>query len=351
MLSSLFALLIMEGISRLLLRTDHTHIVNKNDELASMQIDPGKPSAGLKPNFEGRMISSEFDVLIKLDSLGLRVGKKAESDIAGDPLHITILGDSFMFGWGVEFSESFSSRLSQRLNATTERGAIVTLLAVPGTGQISQFSMLKRIQRSKPDIVLLGTYLTNRIASGNDLIENLNESYQNSFREESSNSGPNTKPDFLRVIRRWLINNSNLYRFAETRLGAIVLAKMSNAINIESDPKIMERAWSVTDSLLLSMKKFTENLNAEFVIQYIPNMFDCIKNDSSSFLRLQDICDLRNILLAPNPIDLFRSSKAEDAFAIGDYYYLGDGHWTAKAHQVIAHEMALFLSEKLIHRF
>lgn len=40
-------------------------VVNAQNEIVSMQYDPGNPAAGLQSHFEGRMISSDFNVSIK----------------------------------------------------------------------------------------------------------------------------------------------------------------------------------------------------------------------------------------------------------------------------------------------
>ena len=136
-----------------------------------------------------------------------------------------------------------------------------------------------------------------------------------------------------------------------TTIGAFVLANMSSAINIDSDPQIVESAWAVTDSVLLSIKKVAEKRGAQFVIQYVPNMLDFIKSDSSSFIRLREICELQNIILAPNPIDIFNTKKKENNLNISDFYYLVDGHWTDKAHQIVANTTAEYLANKLDDQF
>ena len=51
LLSSVIILLVMEGLSRIFVRVSQTHIVDINDNITSMQVDPGDPAAGLIPGF------------------------------------------------------------------------------------------------------------------------------------------------------------------------------------------------------------------------------------------------------------------------------------------------------------
>lgn len=342
----------MEYISRVLVETTATHVVNQHGEIVSMQIDPGNPIAGLKPFFEGRMVSSEFDVSISLDSLGLRKRIEIDGDTVGEPVHITLLGDSFMFGWGVEFSKSFAAHLGKYLSGFLKQRVIVSTLGVPGTGQFSQLSLLNRIPHPQPDIILLGMYVTEQVASGNDLIENLTECYKlKPSLGTPTNENEISHPDFFRRTRRWLKNHSNLFRLVEIKVGAILLARFNHAINIESDAKVFEQAWAVTDSALMILQQAAKEEGALFAIQYIPNMLDVARNNRKTYTRLERICNVRNIALAPNPIDLFKFSRAENGLDIGAFYYIGDGHWTDRAHLITARQTAEFLMERLTSKF
>ncbi|MFQ5605991.1 MAG: hypothetical protein ACE5HS_22190 [bacterium] len=347
-LSSVLFLLFMEIVSRIFLKSVQTHVVNKDGEIVSMQVEPGNPAAGLIPYFDGRMVSGEFDVSIRLNSQGLRENVEFGGDNHGEPLQVILLGDSFMFGWGVEFNQSFASHLAKYLSTFTKQKVVVNTLAVPGTGQLSQLAILKRVSHPAPDIILTGMYLTDHVASGHDLIENLNEFHQ--FKSHSSKTqltdDDNSKLDRLRQIRRWLKRHSNLFRYVETRLGAIFLAKFSRAIHLESDPQVMESAWTLTDSILVELKESAREIRALFAIQYIPNMLDVIQNNLNPYDRLSAICDQRGIPIAPNPIELFNPSVASGK--ISDYYYTGDGHWTTQAHEVAARFAAKFIAENII---
>ena len=255
---------------------------------------------------------------------------------------VVILGDSFMFGWGVESSQTFAAYLEQRLNDLLSQNVIVHSLAIPGTGQVTQLSILERNIRFNPDIVIVGMYITDHVASGNDLIDNLNETYKyNSIDSLDKNSNDIHKIDILRQIRRWLKTHSNLYRFIETRLSAILLAKFSDSINIESDPKVMQQAWAVTDSVLYEMKKVSNSNNAQLIIQYIPNMLDVAQENKKTYNHLQKICNERDIYLAPDPIDILSPKTSQ----LNDFYYVTDGHWTPEAHKIAAKLTSLYITE------
>ncbi len=216
--STLIILTILEGFSRIYFKHSYTHVVDEKGNVVSMQIDPGHPEIGLHPGFCGRMKSGEFDIEIKLDSLGLRspiqVGEVSESL----PLYLTLLGDSFMFGWGVELKDSYAKQLANELNRLLNRPIYITNLAIPGTGQVTHLKMLINKPLPEPDIIIAGLYMADHPTSGNDLIDNMNDVYKKlnlNFDTNHENEELN-KVGFLRSLRRILIRNSNLYRCVET---------------------------------------------------------------------------------------------------------------------------------------
>ncbi len=348
--SSSFSLLLLEGISRVFFKAAYTHVVNTNGDIATMQIDPGNPGKGLKPFFEGRMVSGEFDVSISLDSLGLRRTVEIGEKTGGTPFQIILLGDSFMFGWGVEFPQSYATILAKELSDHLDEKVVIYPFAIPGTGQISQISFLEQKIYCKPDIIIVSVYMSDHVTSGNDLIENLNEYYKLNSQNLSDRTDEISKIDFLRQIRRWLKNNSNLFRFVETRLSAIVLSKFSKAINIESDPEVMDKAWSLTDSILVDIQKRAELYNALCIIQYIPNMLDLVQKNNNTYYRLERLCVQHKIPLAPNPIDLLLY-HTKNSLNISDFYFVVDGHWTPKSHEIAAIATANFLAEIIDNTF
>ncbi|MFQ5633077.1 MAG: hypothetical protein ACE5I1_30280 [bacterium] len=341
-LSSCLALLLLEALSRVFLKVTSTHLINAKGEIASMQLEPGNPAKGLKPFFDGRLVSNEFDVAVCLDSNGFRPRIMNGDQSNEDSICVTLLGDSFMFGWGVEYQKSFATFIAEDLYTLLRHNIIITSRTVPGTGQFSQLSLLESFPPSKSDLFLIGMYITDHAASGNDLIENLSTLYQQ--QGVTSDTENELRVSVLRRARRWLKQNSNLFRFVETRVGAVLLSKFSHAIQIESDPQVFDRAWSVTDSALVAIQGFAEKYGALCLVIYIPNMLDMAQKNDATYKKLQAICGRNSLSLAPNPIALFHSGTKD--FNVADFYYSGDGHWTARAHEIVAESTAQFLIDE-----
>lgn len=78
----------------------------------AIELSAGAWGYGLKPNFEGRFLSSDFDVSFRTNSSGLR-GPKLKATANSQLL---ALGDSFTMGFGVDEDEIYHSLLSRRLS-------------------------------------------------------------------------------------------------------------------------------------------------------------------------------------------------------------------------------------------
>lgn len=92
--------------------------------------------------------------IVRANSLGIR---DREYPLRKPPgtLRIVILGDSFLFGWGVEQDETFDEQL-ERIYKKRGRKVEVINLAIPGQNHISELKMLKSIGlKYDPDIVLM----------------------------------------------------------------------------------------------------------------------------------------------------------------------------------------------------
>jgi len=346
-LSTVIILLVLEWISRLYFKQAYTHVIDENGAVVSMQRDAGHPENGLRPLFKGRLRSGEFDTEIILDSLGFRSPVQSGVELKKAPLHITLLGDSFMFGWGVELNASFAGFIAAELSRRIQRPVFVSNLAIPGTGQSSHLKLLKSIPQPTPHIVISGLYLIDYAASGNDLTDNLNDYFRdNSSRTLSNNRAE--KVGLLRKMRRFLKQKSNLYRFFETQIGSIFLAKFSGAMNVQRDETTMNKAWHITDSLLVEINNFALIKDAVLVLQYIPNVFDVSRNNSGVYQKLERIAETNKIAIAPNPVEIFH--QMNNHFDLNTYYYVVDGHWREEAHRVCAVAMANFIIENQLIR-
>ncbi|MFT7664936.1 MAG: hypothetical protein ACI87A_003170, partial [Planctomycetota bacterium] len=106
--------------------------------------------AGLKDvKFEGAML--------RTNQLGFR-GSEIEEEKHNDTIRIVGIGDSVMFGWGVEEPQTFLALLEQKLNEQfPERSWEVINTAVPGYNTVIEVATLAtKALQLEPDLVLIG---------------------------------------------------------------------------------------------------------------------------------------------------------------------------------------------------
>ena len=125
-------------------------------------------SAGLTPGYRGtfQLTPEEPVTTIAIDSLGLRgdeVGDKRDGE-----RRLLVVGDSLVFGYGVDQAETFCAALQTTVRGT---GKVVTV----GNAGVSGFNPFEAAQRIvslrptfTPDAILLCVFL------GNDALENRN---------------------------------------------------------------------------------------------------------------------------------------------------------------------------------
>lgn len=116
----------------------------------------------LCPNYEGNFPKSEISGHIKINSKGLRdvehtYEKKGTFRILG-------LGDSFVFGHGVEYEESFLTVLEDKLNKNFTDSIEIIKAGTPGTGPQAYLNILeKEGVKYSPDMVLVCIFTGNDI--------------------------------------------------------------------------------------------------------------------------------------------------------------------------------------------
>lgn len=108
---------------------------------------------GLKKHKIAREVTSEFDVIYSINSSGLRDREIPLKKPAGE-FRIILLGESNVFGWGVNYGERFSEVVEKKL-ANVE----VINMGIGGFGIDQSFLQLQRDGfKFNPDLVILFVY-------------------------------------------------------------------------------------------------------------------------------------------------------------------------------------------------
>lgn len=113
----------------------------------------------LKPNVECRQTAPEYDVAVRINDKGLRDAPHPYAKPPGT-IRILVLGDSFVFGYGVEAEQRFTNLLQARLNAAQSAQHYEVISAgVPSWGTTDALLYLQEEGlKYHPDIVLLCFY-------------------------------------------------------------------------------------------------------------------------------------------------------------------------------------------------
>ena len=118
----------------------------------------------MKPNFSGAMVNSEFSATIKLNSKGLRDVERAYQKPA-NVLRILGIGDSFVFGHGVEYEQSFLALLEAELQKANKGKFEIVKAGVPGMDLAFYKNFyLTEGKKYEPDLLLINVFLGNDIS-------------------------------------------------------------------------------------------------------------------------------------------------------------------------------------------
>src|SRR3989344_9419533 len=93
----------------------------------------------LRANFETTHKTGEFEVPVKINSMGLRSNEYNQNEGS-----VLVAGDSLAFGWGVQENETFGSLLEKKFRSNG-RAIQVINAAVPGYNTANEVDFYKRI--------------------------------------------------------------------------------------------------------------------------------------------------------------------------------------------------------------
>lgn len=120
----------------------------------------------LRSGYRGRLATDEFDTTIRINSRGYRGDEFTPA--ADDAFRILVIGDSFTFGWGVEDTETYASRLQQLLSSgqTVRRVEVINAGFAACYSPDTYYLYMKREGLAlDPDLIVVGVYVGNDLDS------------------------------------------------------------------------------------------------------------------------------------------------------------------------------------------
>ncbi len=310
-------------------------------------------SAGyrLAPEHRERLTTGEYAIDVRTNVLGCR---GAEPSARPGDVHVLVLGDSFMFGAGVDDDEVMSARLSAALRKRSPDATYDVLNAgVPGYGPLEYRLRYEELRESfRPRIVVIGIYV------GNDLFDCLREKpeYMVDRGFLISTSAPH-----VTAWRAWPKLNLHSYRLASRVLQRLRLTSAGDRESYSeklaamfSDRPTTEAAardpWPRFDTAIRELIREIRADGREPLPVIVPMRIQVDDEAWGRFVR--EVGDGRSTMdrllpqtrmhavfdeLAVPYVDLtpvFASSGA------GELYLQLDGHWNARGHAVATEAVA-----------
>ncbi len=319
------------------------------------------PTTGfrLEPNYSTRFKTLEFDTTVQINSNGLRDDKIGEKNGA----RVLFLGDSFVFGHGVELDESVSKRLQQRLLEKTGKRFEVISAGLSASGTIREVQWLKSYGLAlKPDWVIVGFF------AGNDFVDNQTESNGlNQFTVKGRCLASASADGATTSIQSVVLKNIYSIRFLNDRIKSFQPVRSAlSAVGLASAEKIppsmelyqkpyrgrLSEGLDATRDSFAELKSLSKENNFKVLIVIIPSRTEADSKFFESVLEQHQLDP--GDFNAAIPGEWVKGLAEENKFAVTDLqpifqqsvsqgnglYYSLDEHWNAKGHALAAEWIA-----------
>jgi hypothetical protein len=245
---------------------------------------------------------------VRTNALGFRMDE--EPDFSPDIRRILTLGDSFLFGWGVEAEHSFFRILADKIKQQT--GSKVQLLN-GGVGAYGTGHVYKALRKWYP---VLRPFAVIYFFNSNDLEDNLNTNpdYQVTRFQEVNGTikledkqvySPGKRFLFRYTPWIWLNKHSHLFLAVKTLFRQKGSPPQMGGSLVAQDPNTEERMVKVSRAHVLRLVKLASSWKLPLLVIWIPAPEEIRQAEPAGFFR-----DFKNKLSA----DLLSYSSEQVSF-------------------------------------
>jgi lysophospholipase L1-like esterase len=289
---------------------------------------------GVRDNMPGvrcrHVFPGDYDVRITTNQDGLRGARDYPRHKPSGVARVAVVGDSFVFGFGVNDGEVVSAALENLLNGSAAaRDWEVLNFGVSGFGQSEELVLYqKKITSYSPDWVVL-FYCDNDI--GNNAVSGL-------FARQRDGSVQRAAAEFLPGVRmrerlyawaplRWLFLHSQLWNYVRNQLSARVQGRLLKEQGLRAYDDATPEAVELTRALFAEFVRQVRAGGARAVVFVIPT-----SEIKSNFPMTRAEVERSGAVL----IDGREFLGPQD-------YHRRDGHWNAAGHRKAAEELSRLL--------
>jgi len=284
------------------------------------QASTGQLLYELTPGWKGY-----YESHVKINSYGFR-GKEIDLEKTPFEKRILILGDSFVFGQGIDESDGLASQLEEILQKKMQDKIIRVINAgVPGYNTVLELEALKKYLHFKPDIIVVIYLLDNDsdIKPGLDVDEKTGRIIHPKVNSVNAN------------IRYFFHEHSRAFNFFYVRIKRLYLSLRLNHIReiLETTQNGYDESgvgWINSRKALETMHNIARAQNLPFIVGGIA----FLQNINCERV-LSDYCKQSHI----NYVSLWKTKNIDECLK-KHVISVMDPHPNAYAHRIIAEKLA-----------
>jgi len=356
MASCLFSLLLAELIFRVVMPANSMLLdIYAKDQFGNMK---------MIANEQRHHLTDEFDAEIKINSKGWR---DPQEEFENNKIRIIAIGDSFTFGWGVNFDESFVGILKQFL--ATDKNAELLNYGAAGTGPIDHFNLLNTVLRDqKPDVILYSFFVGNDfydVQKGGTDRYMIRDGHTISRESTDEDGGIVKKVEFLvkrysimaqfLSSRYWVVRDKIKYRWLGKPIthGGIQsknrdLVEMFQ-VHLKNSSEEVENSIDETLKYLDKIADFCISNNCKIIFQVIPRSIQIYQGNYNEFVSVfnlkQEDLDLdrpQRVLTVwaekysndvVRLVDMLPLIRSADKNGRARMYFNPNNHWNKEGHK------------------
>jgi lysophospholipase L1-like esterase len=258
---------------------------NYTNPMGSFFTADGEIGCRGKANFTGRFRRTDFDVTIQQDENGFRRGDPVT---AKDSRDVYVLGDSFVWGYGIDQRDLLTNQMARRL------GRPVHNLGLIGAGTVQEYLIFQKhvAARLKPgDVVVL-------LFFGNDFGDNVGQHLQGrlyaKLQEGHVELVPPAPASDMRQWKNWMKDVSYLFnlasycidRFQDRRstrsLGDRATRRIPPPEQIQTESGDRSPAVQITRHYLAALRDECRAKQARFLAVFVPGQGELGEDDVTS---------------------------------------------------------------------